>query len=98
MDALGTSYTRTIRAHYEQALVDSGPYGVVRHPGYLASILIWVGFALTSRSPLVLALVSALMARAYRHRILAEERVLSRDVPGYTAYRRRTFRLVPFFW
>lgn len=98
METLGTSYTRTIRTSAEQQLVVDGPYSVVRHPGYLASILIWIGFALTSRSPFALALVAALMARAYWRRILVEEGVLARDVPGYAAYRRRTFRLIPFVW
>ena len=51
MRAWGASYTRTLRIEDgEQAVVDSGPYRWVRHPGYLGSLLTWVWFALTSRS------------------------------------------------
>jgi protein-S-isoprenylcysteine O-methyltransferase len=98
MARLGRSYTRTIRTERAQALVDDGPYALVRHPGYLGSILVWVGFALASRSPLALALVGLLIGHAYQRRIRVEEEVLRRDIPGYDAYQKRTYRLVPFVW
>jgi hypothetical protein len=61
MRTLGASYSRTLRAGQEQHVVDTGPYRLVRHPGYTGSLLTWTGFALASRSPLVLALVAALL-------------------------------------
>jgi protein-S-isoprenylcysteine O-methyltransferase Ste14 len=98
MQTLGANYSRTLRADARQQVVDRGPYRWIRHPGYLGSLLVWMGFALTSRKlPVVLA-VLALMGGAYRHRILAEESLLRRELPGYTAYTSRTKRLIPFAW
>jgi protein-S-isoprenylcysteine O-methyltransferase Ste14 len=98
MRVLGASYTRTLRTTDDQRVVDSGPYRLVRHPGYSGTLLTWVGFALTSRSLPVVVLVSALLGRAYRRRIIAEEQLLRRDLPGYVDYCGRTKRLIPFVW
>jgi protein-S-isoprenylcysteine O-methyltransferase Ste14 len=98
MRTLGSNYSRTLRTQGEQAVVDTGPYRLVRHPGYLGSLLIWTGFALTSRSLPVVAGVSGLMARAYAARIDAEEQLLVRDLPGYSEYSQRTRKLIPLIW
>jgi protein-S-isoprenylcysteine O-methyltransferase Ste14 len=98
MRTLGDSYTRTLRTRERQPLVEAGPYRVVRHPGYAGSLLSWTGFALTSRSLRVVAAVTALLGRVYRQRIVAEEALLCRELPGYSAYGRRTRRLIPFVW
>ena len=98
MRTLRASYTRTLRTAGDQATVDHGPYAVIRHPGYLGSLLVWVGFGVTSRSPAAVALVGGLLVRAYERRIRAEERLLERDLPGYAEYARRTWRLVPLIW
>ena len=98
MRVLGTSYTRTLRAAENQIVVEAGPYRLVRHPGYSGSLLTWAGFALTSRSLPVIALVGALLGRAYRRRILAEEQLLQRELPGYASYCARTKRLIPWVW
>ncbi len=95
MRTLGASYSRTLRAGQEQHVVDTGPYRLVRHPGYAGSLLTWTGFALASRSTLVLALVAALL---YHHRIIAEEQLMQRDLPGYIAYSQHTKKLIPFVW
>ena len=98
MVTLGEAYSRTLRTSGGQALVEDGPYRWLRHPGYLGSLLVWTGFALTSRSPAVLAWVASLVGSAYRRRILTEEALLDCRLPGYAAYRTRTWRLVPFVW
>ena len=98
MRTLGGSYTRTLRADEEQAVITAGPYRLIRHPGYTGSLLTWTGFALTSRSLPVLALTAGLLGRAYQRRIEAEEQLLRRDLPGYPAYQQRTKRLIPFVW
>lgn len=99
MRELGASYSRTLRTQGEQQpVVETGPYRLIRHPGYLGSILTWAGFALTARSAPALAVIVALLGGAYRRRILAEERMLNRDLPGYADYAGRTRRLVPFLW
>ncbi|MGH3524973.1 MAG: methyltransferase family protein [Mycobacterium sp.] len=98
MRTLGSSYTRTLRTDDHQHVVESGPYRLISHPGYTGSLLTWAGFAFTSRSIPVIVLVAALIGRAYRGRIIAEEELLQRDLPGYAAYSRHTKRLVPFVW
>ena len=98
MRTLGASYSRTLRTTEDQAVVDRGPYRLIRHPGYLGSLITWTGFALSSRSPVVAAAVAALLVPAYRRRIAAEEELLGRELPGYADYRRRTRKLVPFLW
>lgn len=98
MRALGRSYSRTLRTDEAQPLVESGPYAVVRHPGYAGSLMTWLGFALTSGSLAVVVLVSGLVGRAYQRRIAAEEALLLRDLPLYASYRQRTSKLLPCVW
>jgi protein-S-isoprenylcysteine O-methyltransferase Ste14 len=71
---------------------------LIRHPGYLGSLLTWIGFAPTSRSAPVVALIPELLGAAYSRRIMAEENLLRRDLPGYTSYSERTKKLIPFVW
>lgn len=97
MQTLRTSYSRTLRTADDQQLVDDGPYRLVRHPGYLGSLLTWTGFALESLSAPVVATVGFLFA-VYVRRIEAEEELLLRDLPGYRDYSLRTSRLIPFVW
>lgn len=98
MRTLGDSYSRTLRAGGQQRVVDTGPYRLVRHPGYAGSLLTWTGFALASRSWPVIAVVTGLLGRAYQRRVIAEEKLLRRGLPGYTAYSHRTKKLIPFLW
>jgi protein-S-isoprenylcysteine O-methyltransferase len=98
MRTLSASYTRTLRVTNEQGVVDRGPYRHVRHPGYAGSLLIWLGFALTSCSLPVLGTVGVLLLPAYAHRISAEEALLARDLGGYADYQARTKKLVPSIW
>src|SRR3954454_11038355 len=43
MRVLGPDYTRSLRTREAQSVVDRGPYRLVRHPGYVGSILVWAG-------------------------------------------------------
>ena len=98
MRTLGASYSRTLRVETSQRVVDRGPYRYVRHPGYAGSLLIWTGFALTSRSLPVVEVVVGALGVAYQRRIAAEEALLRRDLPGYSAYADRTKRVIPLVW
>ena len=51
MQTLSEAYSRTLRVTEQQITVDRGPYKHVRHPGYLGSLLIWAGYALSLREP-----------------------------------------------
>jgi protein-S-isoprenylcysteine O-methyltransferase Ste14 len=83
------------RAH---AVVDSGVYGVIRHPFYAADPLIFVGVGLWLGSYLAVALaiipVTFMVVRLH-----LEERFLRRELPGYHDYTLRVrHRLIPGFW
>lgn len=81
-----------------QRLVSTGPYGVVRHPMYAGALIMMLGVppALGSWWGL---LASLAMTLAMIWRLLDEERVLAKSLPGYAGYRDKVrYRLVPYFW
>jgi protein-S-isoprenylcysteine O-methyltransferase Ste14 len=79
--------------------MQEGPYHVVRHPGYLGTLLVWLGAATALANWVIVTVVSIVILRAYRTRIETEERMLL-DVFGdeYRSYLSRTWRLVPFLY
>lgn len=98
MRTLGASYTRTLRVRRRQPVVTSGPYRVVRHPGYAGSLLVWIGFGLATRRLPVIETATAAVGLAYGRRIVAEERMLNRRLRGYADYSAHTRRLIPGVW
>jgi protein-S-isoprenylcysteine O-methyltransferase len=93
---LGRFYTRTLRTATDQPVVRSGPYAVVRHPGYLGDLVMWLGFGLCSGAWVVAASIALVMAFAYARRIAAEDVMLQRSLGNdYVAYAQRTARLLP---
>lgn len=90
--------SRTIRVEDGQKVVDTGLYGVVRHPMYMATLLLFLSM------PLVLGSWYAfLIFCAYPAIIIArlkdEEALLTKELPGYEAYKKKVrFRLIPFIW
>ena len=88
-----------IQSDRGQHVVASGPYAYVRHPGYLAGIVIILasGLALGSWLAALLVIVSSLPFLLYR--AISEDRVLQTELPGYADYARRVrWRLVPGIW
>ena len=87
-----------IQAERGQHVITSGPYGIVRHPGYTAAIAMFVGIPLALGSwvallPAVLA-VALLILRTYW-----EDRLLQTELPGYSDYaRERRYRLFSGIW
>ncbi len=99
MQTLRDAYSRTLRVTNTQDVVDRGPYRHVRHPGYLGSLLTWLGFTSdSSGSGVVVAAVAGVLVPAYRRRIAVEEALLTEQLPGYGAYQQRTTRLIPHLW
>jgi protein-S-isoprenylcysteine O-methyltransferase Ste14 len=88
----------TIEVAAGQTVITTGPYAIVRHPMYASGLLYVLG------TPLALAsywgfVPLAAMAPFLLWRLLDEERILTRDLPGYAEYRRRVrHRLVPMVW
>jgi protein-S-isoprenylcysteine O-methyltransferase Ste14 len=93
-----TFTSATIEVAADQTVVTTGPYAIVRHPMYASSSLYMLGTPLALGSYWGL-LALAVMMPALIWRLLDEERILTRDLPGYAAYRRRVrHRLVPLVW
>ncbi|MGC6767494.1 methyltransferase family protein [Enterococcus sp. LJL128] len=90
--------SRTVEVQQNQQVIDTGLYGVVRHPMYLATILLFLAM------PIVLGSIPALLIFLLYpflliKRITNEEIVLSQALTGYEAYKQKVrYRLIPFIW
>lgn len=90
--------SRTIQVQDGQKVVDTRLYGLVRHPMYMATVLLFLMI------PLVLGSWYALIAFAFYPAIIIvrlkdEEELLTRELPGYADYKKKVkFRLIPFIW
>ena len=93
-----TWLSRTIEVQDGQTVVSTGLYGIVRHPMYAVTLLLFLSM------PIVLGSIPALLVFLVYPLIIAkrirnEEEVLSRDLPGYTEYLQKVrWRLIPFIW
>lgn len=96
---LGAFYTRTLRTSAQQRLVAHGPYRLIRHPGYLGNLLLWLGAAIASANGIVATTIAVAMGRAYQARIAAEEAMLAETfAEEYPPYAGHTWRLIPFVY
>ena len=90
--------SRTIKVEEGQKVVDTGLYGIVRHPMYMATILLFLMI------PIVLGSWYALIAFAFYPAIIIvrlkdEETLLTGELPGYAEYKKKvTYRIIPFIW
>jgi protein-S-isoprenylcysteine O-methyltransferase Ste14 len=81
-----------------QTVIDSGVYGVVRHPMYAGAIPLLVGMSLWLES-YAAAMLAGIAIVTLVLRILIEEQFLRRELAGYDAYTERVrYRLVPYLW
>lgn len=93
-----TFLSRTIEVHENQTVVDTGLYGIVRHPMYSATVLLFLSM------PLVLgSVISFVVFLAYPFLIAAriknEEEVLEKGLHGYREYKQKVrYRMIPFVW
>lgn len=90
--------SRTIEVQEGQKVVDTGLYGIVRHPMYAATLLMFLAMPLVLGSP-VSFLISLLYIPIIAKRIKNEEKVLTEGLEGYAEYREHVrYRLIPFIW
>lgn len=93
-----TYLSRTIQVQENQKVIDTGLYGIVRHPMYSATLLLFLAM------PLVLGSVfSFIIFLAYpfiiAKRIKGEEALLEKELDGYSEYKKKVkYRLIPFIW
>ena len=90
--------SRTIEIQKEQKIIDTGLYGIVRHPMYTATIFLFLSI------PLILgSLISFVIFLVYPFiiikRLKNEEEVLEKELKGYKEYKNKVkYRLIPFIW
>ena len=90
--------SRTIVVQEDQHVVDTGLYGIVRHPMYAVTLLLFLSMPVVLGSPFALIVMLAYPAIIAK-RIRNEEQVLSAGLDGYVDYMERVrWRLVPFIW
>ena len=89
---------KTVEVSENQKVIDTGLYGVVRHPMYSATLLLFLSM------PLILgSIYSFLIFLAYpfiiAKRIKSEEKLLEKELDGYREYMQKVkYRLIPFVW
>ena len=93
-----TYLSRTIKVQENQKVVDSGLYGIVRHPMYAITILLFLSMPLVLGSiySFIIFLIYPILIAL---RIKNEEEVLEKELNGYTEYKKKVkYRIIPFIW
>jgi protein-S-isoprenylcysteine O-methyltransferase Ste14 len=105
---VGQTWPQAVNRHFEpgvriqddrgQTVIDTGPYAIVRHPGYISGSLLALSIALVLGSYWALIPVAVVVV-GLMVRTVFEERTLRDGLPGYTAYTQRVkYRWVPGVW
>jgi protein-S-isoprenylcysteine O-methyltransferase Ste14 len=82
----------------DHQVIDTGPYAYVRHPMYAGALWLFIGMPLALGSWLTICLLPLILP-VLIWRLLDEERILRRDLPGYPEYASRVrYRLIPYLW
>lgn len=90
--------SRTIQVEQGQKVVDTGLYGIVRHPMYMVTVFLFLMIPVLLGSWYAL-IVFALYPPVIIVRLLNEEDLLTRELPGYAAYKQKVkYRIFPFIW
>ena len=90
--------SRTIKVEEGQKVVDTGLYGIVRHPMYMATILLFLMIPIVLGSWYAL-IVFACYPAIIIVRLKDEEDLLTRELAGYVEYKQKVkYRIIPFIW
>ena len=90
--------SRTVEVQENQKVIDTGLYGLVRHPMYMSTLLLFLAMPLVLGSVISLAIMLAYIQIIAR-RIRNEEQVLESGLEGYTDYKKRVkYKVIPFVW
>lgn len=93
-----TYLSRTIEVQEDQKVIDTGLYGIVRHPMYTATTILFLVMPLVLASPISFVIMLGYIPVIVK-RIRNEEAVLEEGLPGYKEYEQRVrYRLIPFVW
>jgi protein-S-isoprenylcysteine O-methyltransferase Ste14 len=95
---VNTYAAANVRVEEGQKVISTGMYAFVRHPMYFGALFLVIGTPLALGSFWIL-LLTPIFVPILVARILNEEKVLTRDLPGYVEYQNKvTTRLIPFIW
>lgn len=93
-----TYLSRTIKVEKDQQLIDKGLYKIVRHPMYFATILMFISMPLILGS-IFSFIVFLMYIPLIALRAVNEEKVLEKELNGYTEYKQKVkYRIIPFIW
>ena len=93
-----TYLSRTIEVQKDQKVIDKGMYGIIRHPMYSVTILLFLSMPLILGS-LISFFIFLIYPMIIVFRIQNEEKVLEKDLKGYKEYKKKVkYRLIPFIW
>ena len=96
---LGRFFTVQVAIAGDHKLIEDGPYRLLRHPSYTGSLLMFVGYLLCFGNALTLAIVLATVLAVFVRRIVVEEAALAANFgEAWSAYAKRTWRLVPLVY
>jgi protein-S-isoprenylcysteine O-methyltransferase len=96
---LGTAFRTQVQILDDQRLITAGPYGIVRHPAYLAGTLIFTGIGLCLGNWLSVVATAGTTLLGYAWRVHVEEQALAeRFGEAWTAHKKRTFAVLPPVW
>lgn len=93
-----TYLSRTVEVQEHQEVIDTGLYGIVRHPMYMSTTILFLVMPLVLASPisfLIMLLYIPLIAKRIRN----EEAVLEQGLKGYREYKQRVkYKVIPYLW
>jgi protein-S-isoprenylcysteine O-methyltransferase Ste14 len=93
-----TFASRIVEIEHSQKVISTGPYSIVRHPMYLGISIMFLATPLALGSYWALP-VFLIFPLVLTYRIMNEEEVLLRDLPGYREYTQKVrYRLIPSIW
>ena len=93
-----TWLSRTIEVQEDQQVIDTGLYGIVRHPMYMVTVVLFLAMPLVLGSVIAFVIMLGYLPVIIK-RIRNEERVLEAGLPGYDRYMKKVrYRLIPFVW
>ena len=93
-----TYLSRTIEVQENQKVIDTGLYGIVRHPMYMATTILFLAMPLVLASPLSFIIMLGYIP-VIAKRIRNEEKVLEEGLEGYREYKQKVkYKVIPFVW
>lgn len=93
-----TYLSRTIEVQENQKVIDTGLYGIVRHPMYMATTVLFLSMPLVLASPISFFIMLCYIP-VIAKRINNEEKVLEDGLEGYAEYKKKVkYRILPYIW